>query len=61
VNALKKILKRKSSGGHQAKKEERREKINLSPRNRKACHSTSTALLNALKAIARISLDAQHN
>jgi hypothetical protein len=37
---------KKSSGGHQAKKKKRGK--NLSPRNRKACHSVSTALLKSV-------------
>jgi hypothetical protein len=40
------FLTRKSSGGHQAKR--RKEEKNLSPRDRKACHSISTALTSAL-------------
>jgi hypothetical protein len=36
-----KFLTRKSSGGHQASKRKKGRK-NLSPRNRKACHSIST-------------------
>jgi hypothetical protein len=45
-----KFLTRKSSGGHQAKRR-KEEKKNLSPRNRKACHSTSTALLESVTEI----------
>jgi hypothetical protein len=36
------ILTRKSNGGHQPKR--RKEEKSLSTRNRKACHSISTAL-----------------
>jgi hypothetical protein len=38
-----KILTRKGSKDHQSKK--RKEENNISPRNRKACRSISTALL----------------
>jgi hypothetical protein len=41
------LTRKSSSGGHQAKR--RKEGKNLSPRNRKACHSTSTALLKSGK------------
>jgi hypothetical protein len=44
-----KLFTRKSSGGHQAKR--RKEEKTLSPRNRKACHSVSTALLVARNII----------
>jgi NACalpha-BTF3-like transcription factor len=40
------ILTRKMNGGYQAKR--RKEEINLSPRNMKACHSVSTALLQSV-------------
>jgi hypothetical protein len=42
----KSILTRRSSGGHQAKRGK-----NLSPRNRNACHSVSTALLKSIAEI----------
>jgi hypothetical protein len=45
-----KCLTRKSSGGHQAKKKKGGKK-NLSPRDRKAGHSTSTALLKSVAEI----------
>jgi hypothetical protein len=43
------FLQVKSSGGHQAKKKKGGK--NLSPRNRKACHSVSTALLQSVAEI----------
>jgi hypothetical protein len=46
---IKYFLTRKSSGGHQAKK--KKGEKNLSPRNRKACHSTNTALLKSVAEI----------
>jgi hypothetical protein len=42
---ISKFLTIKSSGGHQARKRKKKGRKNLSPRNRKACHSISTAFL----------------
>jgi hypothetical protein len=47
VLTVKKQITRKSSGGHQAKKKKRKKPV--SPR--KACHSTSTALLKVLTVV----------
>jgi hypothetical protein len=44
------LLTRKSSGGHQAKKKKGGKNI-ISPRNKKACHNTSTALLKTVVEI----------
>jgi hypothetical protein len=45
------LLTRKITGGHQAKRKKEKRGKNLSPRNRKACHSISTALLKSVAEI----------
>jgi hypothetical protein len=45
------FLTTKSCGGHQAKRGKQGK--NLSPRNRKACHSVSTALLKSMLVFIR--------